>query len=356
MTDPLKLKFDEIIYLNEEKLDKKYIQSLTKQQRLDLVEPVFNILRASGWVYPDDLNKVKKSWNALLAYQPDLMADDLFNNSSLATDICKYFCNNFFLATEKGKSTLIDNFNDDKILKRIIENRLGLDWLDADKNGPGVNEAFNLSFKMIACQGQRSMRLVNATSMFKPTVSKFMALKYSNENDTIFDYSCGFGGRLLGTMAANRKYIGTDPLTTEELENMATFLQFKKDRYALIKSGSENYRGDENSVDLSYSSPPYLAQEVYSSDITQAYNQGDDYFYNTYWKQTLANVKYMLKPGKIFGFNILAKYTKMIEMAKEQFGEPIETVKLRTVRSHLSKGPTQTDQKNEPIYIFKNNK
>jgi hypothetical protein len=354
------LKFDQQLEINGQKLNKKYIQSLSKQQRLDLIDPIFNLLRGNGWIYPDDKSKLNKSWKSLLEFQPDLNAADIFNNSSLATNICKFFCPQFYLATERDKPTLIDNFNNDEVLKKIIYNRLGLGWLDADEKGSGVNEAFNLSFKMIAIQGQRSMRLVNATSMFKPSIAKYMALKYSQENDTIFDYSCGFGGRLLGSMAANRKYIGTDPMTTNELTTMAEYFKFDKERYTLINSGSELYRGEENSIDLSYSSPPYLEQEYYSDDPRQAYNQGEDHFYNVYWKGTLENIKYMLKSGKVFGLNILEKYSKMVDMAKEQFGEPFEIIKLRTVRSHLTKHRGSEGgmaaEKFEPIYIFRNNK
>jgi hypothetical protein len=346
------LKFDQVISINNQKLDKHYIQSLSKEQRLELIEPIFHLLRGNGWIYPDDLNKVKKSWKSLQAFYPDLNNMEVFNNSSLATDICKHFCHKFYLATERDKKTLLDNFQDDKILKRIIENRLGLDWLEPDDKGPGVNEAFNLSFKMIAIQGQRSMRLTPAISMFKPSIAKYLAMKYSQEGDLIHDYSCGFGGRLLGTISAKRRYIGTDPWTVDELENMGEALLFDKSCYTLIKSKSEDYRGDKNSIDFSYSSPPYYSQEYYSSDLSQAYNKGEDYFYNTYWAKTLENVKYMLKPGKWFGLNILAKYDRVIQMAKEQFGEPVEQIGLKTIRSHLTK--TKGVEKLEYVYMFKN--
>lgn len=346
------LKFDELIKVNGKELNKKYIQSLSKQQRLDLVEPIFLQLRDTGFIYMDNSDSIKKSYKRLLDHKPDISSIELFNNSSLATDICKYFCHSFYKATEVGKPNMIDVFNDDNKLKRIIENRLGLDWLDSDDKGPGVNEAFNLSYKMIVFQGQRSMRMVNATSMFKPDIAKYMAERYSEPGDLIGDYSCGFGGRLLGAMSSGRRYRGTDPLTTPELENMAKFFNFKD--YELINSGSENYCGDENSVDLYWSSPPYYNQEYYSDDKTQAYNNTEDYFYNVYWTKTMENVKYMLKPNKWFGLNILSKYDRMVDIAKKYFGEPLEEIRLKTVRSHLTKASGV--QKFEPIYMFKNTK
>ena len=351
------MKFDEILEIDEKKLTKKYIESLSKQERLDLIDPIFNLLRTTDFIYPDDEVKIKKSWKRLQEYVPDLDSPDLFNNSSLATDICKHFCHTFYQATETGKPTLIDNFKNDAVLKKIIHNRLGLGWLDPDDRGPGVNEAFNLSFKMIVFQGGRSMRLVNATSIFKPSIAKYICMKYSSPGDTVGDYSCGFGGRMMGAVSCGRKYIGTDPLTVPELERMVDFFKFPD--CTLIHSGSENYRGKENSVDLYWSSPPYQDMESYSNDPTQAYNNGTDHFYDVYWKQTLANVRFMLKPGKVFGLNVMSRYDRMIEMAREQFGNPVEEIRLRTIRSHLGKNLSKGIdgiQKYEPVFIFKNNK
>jgi hypothetical protein len=235
-------------------------------------------------------------------------------------------------------------FEDDLKLKRLIENRLGFDWYEKEDN----DETFNISFKMII-QGMRSSRAVPSISMFKPNIAKYIYMKYSEEGDIVYDYSAGFGGRMLGAASCNRSYIGTDPLTTDELEIMASDLELKNTR--LIKNGSENVKLEENSIDFSFSSPPYYDQEYYSSEKTQAYANGEDYFYNVYWKNTLCNVKYMLKPNKWFGLNI-KNYPKMLDMAIDMFGNFIETVNLRTIRSHLNK--TAGVEKMEYVYMFKN--
>jgi len=44
----------------------------------------------------------------------------------------------------------------------------------------------------------------------------------------------------------------------------------------------------------------------------------------------------------------------MLQMAIDRFGEPVEFIALRTVRSHLNK--SAGTEKNEYIYMFKNNK
>ena len=345
------MRFDDIIEIDNKKITKKYVQSLSYKEREDLIEPIFNKLRSVGFLFPDNVNVIKKSYKKICDYNPDLSSKDIFNNSSLGTDICKYFCKSFYFATERNKSILIDVFNDDILLKRIIRNRLGMDWLLDTDECSGVNEAFNFSPKMVI-QGMRSMRLVPTISIFKPSIAKFVCLKYSNVGDVVGDYSAGFGGRLLGAVSAGRKYVGTDPLTSFELQNMIDFFNIN-DHAKVIYSGSEHYVGKENSIDLYWSSPPYFDQEVYSQDPSQAYNNGEDYFYDYYWKNTLKNVKFMLKPQKWFGLNV-KNYPRMLDMAISIFGNYKETVTLRTIRSHLTK--SAGTQKEEYIYMFINDK
>lgn len=359
------MRFSDILEINNNKLTKKYIESLSFDERESLIEPIFQEFRKIGFLYPDDIDEVNDDWNKLLNYNPDVSEDNVYGNSSMATSICKYFCHEYYLTTEKNKMTIPEIFNDDNLLRKVIRNRLGMDWYHPSKNKKGeilagVNEAFNLSFKMFI-QGCRSMRLISQISMFKPEISKYITMKYSNPGDVVFDPSCGFGARLLGCMSSGRKYIGTDPLTTESLEKMAEHFKFDKNNYKLIKSGSEFYCGEENSVDFSYSSLPYFDQEVYSLNESQAYNKGEDYFYNIYWEDTVKNVKYMLKPNKLFGVNITDKYPKILEITKKYFDQPIEIFKLKLVRSHLTKKKLYEDEgkeaiKYEPIYIFRNKK
>lgn len=349
-------KIHNVLEINGQKLSKKYVQSLSKSQRQDLIPLIFAHLREVGFLFPDDSpDELRQEYQRLIDCQEDINSQEIYNNSSIATSICQFFCPSFFYSTERNKKTLIQVFEDDELLKKTIGNRLGLDWLDSDeKDGvvrPGVNESFNLTYKQFMYQGPRSQRLVPAISMFKPNIAKWIVEKYSQPGDTVGDYSCGFGGRLLGALSVGRKYIGTDPLTVPELQKMVEFFGFKD--VQLIQSGSENWRGEENSVDLYWSSPPYFEQELYSYDTNQAYNKGEDYFYSVYWQKTLENIRYMLKPGKWFGLNV-KNVPRMLEMAKKLFGEPKEQMGLKTVRSHLTK--TAGNIKHEYVYMFINDK
>jgi DNA modification methylase len=354
-------KFDEIIEISGNKLTSKYIESLNRDGREALIEPIFRFFRAYGFPQPDDYEKSRREYKRLCDYKVDLNSNELYNNDSVATSICKLFCKSFYLATEPGKKNMVELFDDDNILRKLIRNRLGLDWYpnvtDEELKTHSENESFNFSPKMLI-QGMRSTRVINQVSMFKPTIAKYIYMKYSNENDLVYDFSAGFGGRMLGAASCNRKYVGVDPLNIKYLEEMRDYLGLKN--CTLISDVSENFCLEKDSIDLAFSSPPYKDLEQYSLDKTQAYNHhyyvgengsygAEAYFYEVYWNNTLKNIYYMLKPGKVFALNV-KNYPKMVDMAKEFFGEYKEEVYLKTVRSHLNK--TAGTIKYESIYIF----
>lgn len=342
--------FDQVYSLNNQSLTDKYIASLDKNQRIALIPDIVDLVLQHGLIYPDDQSKLIPEWNRIKAFTPDLSTNEIYNNSSVGTYICKYFCKDFYNAKgPKDKKTIAQLLQDKPTVEKLVYNRLGLEWFD---QVPGTDGTFTLSPKMMI-QGLRSMRLVSQITLFKPTVYKYLVEKYSQPGDTVYDYSCGWGARMLATIAANRAYIGTDPLTVPDLITMKDY--FKLNNVTLLQQGSETYRDQENSVDFSCSSPAYYNQEIYSNDLSQAYNQGEDYFYNIYWKQTLDNIRYMLKPGKWFGLNVI-NYPKMVDLAREVFSLEVDIVKLRTTRSHLNKAQGKETSKFEPVYMFLNKK
>jgi len=344
--------YKETIEIDGNKLTRSYIAGLTKEQRIELASKLFKYLRDLGWMYPDFDEDYKKSYQKVIDYIPDINKNDIYNNVSLGTDICQYFCRkSYFNTTEKIRNKInpsfIDNFNNDDVLKKICLNRMGLSWFE---NEP--LETFNLTPKMIMYQAQRSMRLVPSISFFKPGIAKYIYLKYSNEKDVVYDFSAGFGARALGALSCDRKYIGIDPLTIPEIEEMLKFLNIDKNNYCLINDMSENYNFN-GEVDLVFSSPPYYDQEYYSSDITQAYNKGEQYFYDVYWTNTIINSKKILKKDKYMVINLSDRYPKMLEIVVKIMGNYVDKVFLRTVRSHLNKTSKEDATKYEPIYVFK---
>jgi predicted DNA-binding protein YlxM (UPF0122 family) len=331
--------FDWIFEKDEFKLTKHNIKLLSSEEREELSIWVFKELRKHNWKYPDDLQNVKTQFDKLTDYQPDLTKQKI-NGSNLGNYICKVFCHSFYKSKSKYGKSIIEVFEDDELLMKVVRNRLGLDW----KKEP---EFFDISFKNIII-GMRSSGAASHITMFKPTIAKYIVEKYSNIGDTVYDYSAGFGGRMLGACSAQRKYIGTDPLTHKELKRMRDFLKLQN--CTILGDPSETVRLNKNSIDLAWSSPPYFDIEIYSEDSAQAYNNGIEYFINTYWEQTLRNVKYMLKSGGFFGLNV-KNQAEMIDMSIDIFGEPIDEIEITYSTSHFNKTKCKSE---EPILIFKN--
>lgn len=330
----------QILTINGFFLDKQTIENLPLEIRQSLLKPAVELLLRNGYAFSDDLKTVLSHYKSLVEHKTDLSIKEHNNNDPLGGLICKYFCRSFYSSTTPGEDDPITAFGRSEKLEKAIIQILNLD---------GGNDNKNLSIVNISDRMRRQHECASV-SIFKPRIAKFICEKYSDPGDLVGDYSCGFGGRMLGAVTSGRRYIGTDPLTVPELKEMIKVLDLKN--CELIHSGSEDYRGKENSVDLYWSSPPYFDLEIYSNHESQAYNRGEDYFYNIYWRKTLENVKYMLKPNKWFGLNILKNYEKMINIAKEYFGDILCEEILTSKRDHMEGDAIKHDF----IFMFKNKK
>jgi len=334
-----KRKFNTLIKINNVEMNNIFFKSLSIEERKKFIIPITDYFYNDGFVYPDDQEKVIREYRKLCETEIDLSNIEINNHSRLGTYICKYFCKSFYNSFSSDSVSVVNAYTKDNIEKAVI-GKLGINTNIEPKT-------INFSPQTIIDE-LKDIRLAAQISIFKPVIAKYICLKYSNPGDVVGDYSCGFGGRLLGAISCNRKYIGTDPLTSIELQKMIEF--FKFENATVLNIGSELYKGQENSIDLYWSSPPYYDLERYSKSLNQAYNKGEDYFYNIYWRNTLQNIKYMLKPDKWFGVNVTDKYFQMIEIAKEYFGEIKEETKLISYRYHFASNKV----KKEKIFMFKN--
>jgi hypothetical protein len=330
------------ITVNGMVLSKHNLQHLSLEEKEYLSYDIFDFFRSSGFnIYTK--KDLKREYNHLLNYQPDIISNYTKITNTACTTLCKIYCaENYYSAKYKGSKSIKDAFNNDDDLLKIIKNRLCINW-------NSKNEKFDISYKEIIKGFTASGKCYNV-SIFNPCVAKFIYKKYSNEGDVVFDYSCGWGGRMLAAASSNRKYIGVDPMTTKYLNRLKNDLNLKN--ISLIDGCSENVNLEENSIDFSFSSPPYYDLEIYCDNKSQAYNNGYEYFYDVYWRGTLMNIKKCLKPNKWFGVNI-HNCDRMLEITKEIFGEVVEEVSMEIPANVLKKDKTK---KIEKIYMFKNNK
>lgn len=131
-------------------------------------------------------------------------------------------------------------------------------------------------------------------------------------NGNYYDYSCGWGDRLLGSIAQGVNYFGTDPnyLLTEKLVEMNNDIVkngFGQNKIVDIRTtGSEVLHEDwQNRMSLCFSSPPYFKLEDYiiGEQSTKLHNDYQDWL-KGYLKPTIENCKKYLVDGGYFAINI----------------------------------------------------
>ena len=179
-----------------------------------------------------------------------------------------YFPHFWEVRCGSAKQSPMEIFYDDEKFKRTIKKC----WKWCVKTYKGENEGTkNVMHENRLRQSIKIYTGTQSVSNFRPTAAKLIYEKFGG--DTIWDMSCGWGGRLIGFLASSRKkYIGTEPssLTFEGLQKIKKDFFYLKKSVELHKLGSEEFIPDRNSLDLCFTSPPYFDTEKYSDEDTQS--------------------------------------------------------------------------------------
>jgi SAM-dependent methyltransferase len=115
-------------------------------------------------------------------------------------------------------------------------------------------------------------------SNFGPTAAMAIYQRFSAHRDRVLDFSAGYGGRLLGALAAVRDYVGIDA-SRENIRGMERMTQalrrlhLSRDRPTLIHGSAEDVMPvlPARAFALVFSSPPYFSKERYSADERQSW-------------------------------------------------------------------------------------
>ena len=199
-------------------------------------------------------------------------------------------------------------------------------WEDEEHLSKGLNKILSGTFfmkkpaHMITESDMRSMlRRYSGTQMvsnFRPTAAAamydiFVDKESPLEGTTagiVWDPSMGYGGRLLGAIAAGVNYIGTDPCipTYDGLVQIQKDYAHKHLNYSLQRIGSETFIPEDESIDFVFTSPPYFGWEAYGDEPEQSSIKfsTSDMWKEKFLKQTIANAYIGLKPGKYLALNV----------------------------------------------------
>ena len=257
----------------------------------------------------------------------------------------------------RGSNSLKDRFYDDRKLERAI--RLCFEHRD------GTNlvspTALRRALELVTGENIQNFKPLNARAI----VEYLCPTLWGN----VYDYSSGYGGRLLGITTSKMRYnyTGIDPNT-----ETVGYLNYLNDliydtignRGVIIKTVSEEYKPD-GLVDLAFSSPPYFNLEKYSDEPTQCMNQFtslDDWF-DGYVAPTMKNILGSLEDDGIFATNI-ADYKigkdkefkvvdRWIETAEKIGIKHTTMIKMMlNTRPGVGNDKTAGREKFEGVYVF----
>ena len=178
------------------------------------------------------------------------------NCSNVGVNYLKSHHKSYWNSSYKGKLTPVEAWRDDKIMKKIIEYRIGIN---------NSNEIFDFSLHQLI-RGLSARRYT--ISFFKPLVASAI-YKYFLGNiisPVVIDPCAGFGGRMIGFKAIYPKgtYIGIEP----NIETYNELVKLSKNftNIKLYNCKLEDYT-DSKKCDLTFTSIPYFDLETYSNSI-----------------------------------------------------------------------------------------
>ena len=260
----------------------------------------------------------------------------------------------------RGSNSLRDRFFDERKLKRAI--RICFEFRTGDRLLRPTQ--LRTALELVTGENVTNFKAQNA----KAIVEHLCPVLWGN----VYDYSCGYGGRLLGIGSSNFKYnyIGVEP-NTETVE----YLNYLNDvieeatgvKGTIIQDVSENYQPED--IDLAFSSPPYFNLEKYSDEETQCmvqFKTEDDWF-EGYVTPTIQRIHRGLNREGLFATNI-ADYKsydrkepyevtqRWIKNAERIGFEHVETIKMMlNTRPGVGNDRKQGREKWEGVYVFRKN-
>jgi hypothetical protein len=339
----------------------EYTKARYEQTPEQVIEDVFNIYRSIN-IVPINYYTEQGLHNAIneLASanynEVDRGVIGLGNNQGQG--INRFCFPNMMTAEPKGRgsNSLKDRFYDDTKLRRAI--RICFEFRTGDNLASPT--ALRRALELVTGENIQNFKPQNARAI----VEYLCPVLWGN----VYDYSAGYGGRLLGITSSSMRYNYTavDP-NTETVENLHYLNDCISDavgnRGTIIKSVSEEYQPED--VDLAFSSPPYFNLEKYSDEPTQCMNQFttlDDWF-EGYVAPTMQNIYWGLNADGVFATNI-ADYKvggktefkvcdRWIETAEKLGFKYKQTIKMMlNTRPGVGNDKVAGREKWEGVYVF----
>ena len=347
--------------INGQSLSAEYISQLNENETYLLIYEIFKyynnlefpVLNLSDDYIYEQLNKLKK-FDSSKIYD----GNTLSSFGKLCNDVCKHMSGvKYYQAAFDNIISPYDAYNDNEMLLNAIKNRI----LYQTENNKRV--VYQIDHSQII-KGLVNSGISKTVSNFKPTLAKWIydyALSICETESNVkstYDYSAGWGGRMLAANSLGIIYNGTDPNTSEELTTFANKFLNNVNIYSYCSESDEIY-DKLVEQDIIGSCPPYFKLEQYSEDNSQCYNKYNEYelWLEKYWKETVIKSYKKLKSGGVF-FVVINNNLKE-DVVKTVLENTKLTVHsefvIKSSKSHLynKKESDAKNKYNETVIFFK---
>ena len=288
----------------------------------------------------------------------EVRADRIGLGNNQGQTINRFLFPNMMTAEPKGRgsNSLRDRFLDDRKLERAI--KICFEYRDGQNLVSPT--ALRRALELVTGENIQNFKPLNAR-----TLAEWLCPTLWGK---IYDYSAGYGGRLLGITTSKMvyNYTGIDP-NTETVGYLKYLNQLIHDSIGnsgqIIQAVSEEYEPED--IDLAFSSPPYFNLEKYSDEPTQCMNRYKtlDEWFEGYVTPTMRNIHKGLNPDGIFATNI-ADYKsygnkefkvvdRWIETAEKLGFKHKQTIRMiLNTRPGVGNDKTKGREKWEGVYVF----
>ena len=324
-----------------------------------VIDEVFKIYRSINLIpityYTED--GIRETINNLCMATPNSIQDNVLglgNNQGQA--LCRFMFPNMMTAEPKGRgsNSLKDRFFDDTKLKRAI--KICFQYREGEHLVRPI--AMRRALELVTGENIQNFKAFNARSIIEELCPIF--------GGKVYDYSAGYGGRMLGagTSRMHYEYWCAEP-NTETVEYLKYLASFLRSEIQISCIGSESYVPRPH-FDLEFSSPPYFNIEKYCDEPTQCMVKFKtlNQWFDGYVAPTISNIYECLNDDGVFATNIadykapiIGKYNivnKWIKTAEKIGFSYQKTIKmLLNTRPGVGNNKKESSSKFEGIYVFR---
>lgn len=348
---PQDLKYDTYMFLKDALgidsvfINKSVWSKFSKEQMDVYIDAVFAHYRENGFPYYNlSHNQRLIELEKLKNFRASVLDNKIIKQTMHGLSLAWHYFPHAWEVQCGTLKTPMQAFTDDTMFKNVIRKRI--------QTGSYISDG-----------GMRKMLKmytgVQGVSNFRPTAARSIYDSYAGDG-TVWDMSCGYGGRLLGAIASERvhTYLGTDPCVPTYNGLVAIKNDFGNKNIVLLNQCSETTTFPAKTVDLCFTSPPYFNCEKYANDTTQSYIR---YPAKNAWMHNFlgATVESCFKCLKDTGYliiniNNVKSYPELLEdflaLVPQKGFKLVDTLQYSLSSIH------KAGFKYEPVFVFKKNK